>query len=147
YRWSEEDRERITAWTDEQGWEVRYFPWDKWTQRTAEERDEVAYRKQVHAGQFTALQAWADERGYSRRVTGMRCAEGGSRRVMLAANRGESANTLPPLWNWSTEAVRTYLVRHDIPWHSPYDQLGPHARNGLSGKNGTQQGRLVYLKP
>jgi 3'-phosphoadenosine 5'-phosphosulfate sulfotransferase (PAPS reductase)/FAD synthetase len=76
----------------------------------------------------------------------MRAAESRNRRILLAANRGETKNTLQPIWDWSTEDVWTYTVKHELPWLSIYDHLGPDARNGLIGKNGREYGRLVYLK-
>lgn len=33
-----------------------------------------------------------------------------------------------------------------LPWLSIYDHVGPTARNGLIGRNGLEQGRLVYLR-
>lgn len=147
YRWSQGDKDKFTSWCEQHGWNVIYFNWDKWADRkAAAEVDEHEYRRRIHEGQFTALTEWANQHSLTRRVTGMRCAEGGDRKVFLATSRGETANSLHPLWNWSTEDVWTYTLRHDLPWLSIYDHLGPHARNGLIGKNGKQHGRLVYLK-
>jgi 3'-phosphoadenosine 5'-phosphosulfate sulfotransferase (PAPS reductase)/FAD synthetase len=147
FRWTAEDKAHIEAWTSAQGWDVRYFAWDKWgTTSAASTSEEDAYRKAVHAGQFTALKAWADEHGYTRRVDGMRAAEKGVREIFLLKCRGETPHSLHPLWQWSTDDVWTYTIAHGLPWLSIYDHLGPDARNGLIGRNGSVRGRLVYLK-
>lgn len=147
YHWSQDDRDRIMTWCASVAWDVRMFPWDKWgTTRAAETRDEDDYRRVVHAGQFAELRAWAVEHGLTRRVDGMRIAEHGKREIFLRTNRGETPTSLHPLWQWSTDDVWTYIVAHDLPWLSIYDHLGPEARNGLIGRNGSARGRLVYLK-
>lgn len=147
YRWSADDRERFLAWTAEQGWDVRYFPWDKWgNSAIVTATDDKAYRAASHAGQFDALNAWAIEHGHTRRVDGMRMEESRTRKILLAKGRGETNSGLHPLWQWSTDDIWTYTVAHVLPWLSIYDHLGPHARNGLIGKNGREHGRLVYLK-
>lgn len=143
--WTDEDRERMLAYAD--AWPLTLFPWDKFgAGSAATETSEAKYRTAIHASMFDALTAYATGAGLTRRITGMRAAESRNRRILLASTRGETANTLHPIWDWSTEDVWTYLVRHDIPWLSIYDHLGPEARNGLIGKNGKQQGRLIYLK-
>ena len=76
----------------------------------------------------------------------MRAEENNTRRKFPASTRGETEHTLQPIWNWNAEDVWTYIVRHGLPWLSIYDHLGPHARNGLIGKNGLEHGRLAYLK-
>lgn len=147
YHWSQDDADRLTAWCAAEGWDVRYFPWDKWgTTAAAITVDEAAYRKVIHAGQFADLEAWSTTHGYTRRVDGMRIAEHGARAIFLRRCRGETAKSLHPLWQWSTDEVWAYIVAHDLPWLSIYDHLGPQARNGLIGRNGSARGRLVYLK-
>lgn len=147
YHWSAEDRDRITAWTNAEGWHVQMFPWDKWgTTAAAQTADEAEYRRVVHRGQFAAIDAWAQAHGYRRRLDGMRIAEGGERAVFLRTCRGETPHSLHPLWQWSTDDVWAYLVAHAIPWLSIYDHLGPAARNGLIGRNGATRGRLAYLR-
>lgn len=147
FRWTAEDKSSIEAWAMAQGWLVKYFRWDKWgTTAAASTADEEAYRKTVHAGQFTELKAWAEAHGYTRRVDGMRADEKGPREVFLLSCRGETPNSLHPLWQWSTDDVWTYTCAHGLPWLSIYDHLGPDARNGLIGRNGSTRGRLVFLK-
>lgn len=147
FRWTAEDKAKIESWMAAQGWITHSFPWDKWgTTQAASVLTEQEYRRTVHAGQFTALHAWAEAHGYTRRVDGMRASEMGGRRPFLLKCRGETARSLHPLWNWECDDVWCYLVRHNIPWLSIYDHLGPSARNGLIGRNGSSRGRLVFLK-
>jgi len=128
-------------------WPLQIFPWDKFAASgVADAGTEPVYRARVHASMFADLEQYATAHGLTRRVTGMRAAESRARRALLATARGETAHTLHPIWHWSTDDVWTYLVRHDLPWLSIYDHLGPEARNGLVGRNGQQSGRLVYLK-
>lgn len=147
YHWSAEDRDMMLAWCGANGWLVHLFPWDKWgTTNAAGIEDEDAYRRAVHAGQFVAVHVWAAEHGKSRRLDGMRVAEGGKRSIFLRSCRGETETSLHPLWQWSTDDIWAYAVSRGLPWLSIYDHLGPDARNGLVGRNGATSGRLVYLK-
>lgn len=143
--WTREDRLRMLECARD--WKYQLFSWRKFDNAKAlAAPSEPEYRKAVHADQFDALTAHADRLGLTRRMTGMRAAESRTRHVFLSASRGETKHTLQPLWDWSTEDVWTYTIRHGLPWLSIYDHLGPDARNGLIGKNGREYGRLVYLK-
>jgi 3'-phosphoadenosine 5'-phosphosulfate sulfotransferase (PAPS reductase)/FAD synthetase len=142
--WTDEDKARMIGYAQAQGWNWRLFPWDKF--RTATSNNGADYRKQIHADMFVDLTAYATAQELDRRITGMRASESKTRHVFLTASRGETKNTLQPLWNWSTEDVWTYTVKHSLPWLSIYDHLGPEARNGLIGKNGREHGRMAYLK-
>jgi len=145
--WTAEDRELMLAYAASQSWNVKLFPWEKFADaKTVAARNEREYRDAVHAEQFSKLTAYADANGLTRRATGMRAAESKARRLFLMSTRGETENTLQPLWNWSTEDIWAYIVTHGLPWLSIYDHLGPEARNGLIGKNGREHGRLAYLK-
>lgn len=146
YHWTADERATIVAWARSIG-HLEVFPWDKWgTTQAAGIADEAAYREAIHAQQFADVEVWAVDHGKTRRLTGMRIAEGGSRATFLRGCRGETAHTLHPLWQWSTDEVWAYLVSRRLPWLSIYDHLGPEARNGLVGRNGATRGRLVYLK-
>lgn len=142
--WTEDDRGRTLAFVE--SWSVRLFPWDKRQAGAPVDGDEKHYREAVHKSMFRELTAYAQGSGLTRRITGMRAAESPQRRKLLASTRGETAHTLQPIWDWSTDDVWTYLVRHNIPWLSIYDHLGPEARNGLIGKNGLREGRMTYLR-
>jgi 3'-phosphoadenosine 5'-phosphosulfate sulfotransferase (PAPS reductase)/FAD synthetase len=138
--WTQDDRARMLEFTEQQHWRLRIFPWDKFARARPELESD--YRKSVHEDQFKDLTAHAESAGLSRRVTGIRCAESKAR----ARVRAQTASTLQPLRDWSTEDVWTYTIEHGLPWLSIYDHLGPDARNGLIGKNGREHGRLVYLR-
>ena len=142
--WTDEDKARMIGYVQDQGWNWRLFPWQKFRAPTSENAAE--YRKQIHADMFVDLTAHATAQGLDRRITGMRASESTTRHVFLTASRGETENTLQPLWNWSTQDVWTYTVKHGLPWLSIYDHLGPDARNGLIGKNGREHRRMAYLK-
>jgi len=51
-----------------------------------------------------------------------------------------------PISLWTAADVWTYIVSEGLPWLSIYDHVGPTARNGLIGRNGLEQGRMVYLR-
>jgi 3'-phosphoadenosine 5'-phosphosulfate sulfotransferase (PAPS reductase)/FAD synthetase len=145
--WTQDDRVRMLNYAREQNWNVRQFTWNKFAnERAVSAQNEADYRAAVHAEQFAELTVHAEAHGLTRRVTGIRMTESKTRRLFLASTRGETAHTLQPLWNWTTEDVWTYTVANGLPWLSIYDHLGPNARNGLIGKNGREHGRLVYLK-
>lgn len=142
--WTDEDKARMIGYAQAQGWNWNLFPWTKFLTKTS--GNDSDYRKQIHADMFTDLTAYATAQGLARRITGMRAAESKTRHVFLTACRGATAHTLQPLWNWSTADVWTYTVKHELPWLSIYDHLGPDARNGLIGKNGREHGRMAFLK-
>lgn len=142
--WTDGDRANMTGFAQYRGWNLRLFPWDKFSKPLADNSAE--YRQQVHDTMYDDLHEHAAEHGLTRRITGMRAQESNTRHRFLTATRGETKNTLQPIWDWSTEDVWTYIVAHDLPWLSIYDHLGPDARNGLIGKNGREHGRLVFLK-
>ncbi len=62
--------------------------------------------------------------GTSRRMTGIRAAESGGRRIRMRTWGVESPNTLAPIGWWSTADVFTYLATHDLPIHPAYAMLG-----------------------
>lgn len=142
--WTCGDKAKMVGFAEYRGWNLRRFAWDKFQQPLADNSAE--YRQQIHESMFEELSDYADEQNLSRRITGMRAEESNKRHRFLTATRGETKHTLQPIWDWSTEDVWTYIVRHDLPWLSIYDHLGPTARNGLIGKNGREHGRLVFLK-
>lgn len=142
--WTESDRSLMLDFAASDGWNVRLVPWDKFGVATPD--DQRAYRDSIHARMFGDLTAYADGAGLSCRITGMRAAESRNRARLLRSRRGETAHTLQPIWDWTTDDVWTYTISHELPWLSIYDHLGPAARNGLIGKNGTEQGRMVYLR-
>jgi len=146
YRWTQDDKDHITEWTDKQGWQIRYFHWNKWGDKSLPGDNLASYRAHVHASQFTELNGWAARNSRERRVDGMRAQEGGSRAIFLRTCRGESSLHLSPLWQWDTRDVWAYLIKYDIPWLSIYDHVGPNARNGIIGRNGEAYGRFVYLR-
>lgn len=142
--WTDEDKKRMVEYAEQQRWKWQLFPWSKSLSKAPE--SDAAYRRQIHSEMFIGLTTYAKGRRLERRITGMRASESKTRHIFLAASRGETKNTLQPLWSWATEDVWTYIVRHNLPWLSVYDYLGPDARNGLIGKNGREHGRMVYLK-
>jgi 3'-phosphoadenosine 5'-phosphosulfate sulfotransferase (PAPS reductase)/FAD synthetase len=144
--WTEEERSGWIATAKARGWSLTLFAWDKWQSRPSDAEDGAAYRRAVHATQFAELERWAGERGHSRRVMGLRGEESRIRRMSLGSDKGSSAKRLCPIGAWSTDDVWAYIVKHGLPWLSIYDHLGPDARNGLIGLNGSAHGRLAYLK-
>lgn len=146
YHWTENERQRLLDYATAQGWSVSIYPWDKWSDAVLGEDRAESYRRLVHEQQFVSLTTDATTRGLNRRITGMRADESANRRKLLSSTRGETRNTLHPIWNWSVDDAWTYLVKHDVPWLTIYDHLGPHARNGLIGKNAKENGRLAFLR-
>lgn len=146
YHWTEEERRRLLDYAAEQRWNVTSYAWDKWSDAVLSAERAESYRQLVHEQQFASLTTDATARGLRRRVTGMRAEESANRRKLLASTRGETRNTLHPIWQWSVDDVWTYLASHDVPWLTIYDHLGPHARNGLIGKNAKENGRLAFLR-
>lgn len=138
--WTEGDKANMLGFAQYRGWNVRLFPWQKFAASTS--NNEVEYRKQIHDSMFHDLHAFADSIGCARRVTGIRREESKGRAMVGA----QTKNTLQPLADWSNDDVWTYHARHDLPWLSIYDHLGPDARNGLIGKNGREHGRMAFLK-
>lgn len=141
YRWTAEERDQWLDYASRQGWNLRLFAWDKYA-KDRPANDIRAYRRSVHSDQFTALTQWAHERGYTRRVMGLRRAESAARRHVRAI----TPHTLCPIADWPTTHVWSYIIRHGLPWLTIYDHLGPNARNGLIGRNGEERGRLVWLR-
>ena len=139
--WTEQERQAWLDFAGMAGWNLRLFAWDKYAvaRPTA---SAAAYRRSVHADQFSALSEWAREHGLSRRVMGLRREESRTRANVSAS----TANTLCPLSSWPVESVWCYLVSRGVPWLTIYDHLGPDARNGLIGRNGEARGRLAYLR-
>jgi 3'-phosphoadenosine 5'-phosphosulfate sulfotransferase (PAPS reductase)/FAD synthetase len=138
--WTEGDRANVLGYTQFNRWAKVLFPWEKFTGPTS--NNEAEYRKQVHASMFHDLHAYAESIGCTKRVTGIRREESKGRARVAA----QTANTLQPIADWSADDVWTYTIKHDLPWLSIYDHLGPLARNGLIGKNGREHGRMAFLK-
>jgi phosphoadenosine phosphosulfate reductase len=144
--WLENEREQWVAYAKEHAWNYHVFSWLKWRPDTSNISGATEYRAKVHASQFVDLEAWATEHGFKRRVMGLRGQESRVRRMSLATDHGASAKRLCPLNLWTTDDVWAYIITHGMPWLSIYDHLGPDARNGLIGLNGSQNGRLAFLK-
>jgi 3'-phosphoadenosine 5'-phosphosulfate sulfotransferase (PAPS reductase)/FAD synthetase len=146
-RWLESERVQWQEYADAQGWNYHLFHWNKWGNRVSEATgDAVEYRKRVHASMFSELEAWAIERGFTRRIWGLRKDESIARKVRTGVDGNHNQHRLAPIRDWSTDDVWAYIVTHGLPWLSIYDYLGPSARNGLIGIGGSENGRLAFLK-
>jgi 3'-phosphoadenosine 5'-phosphosulfate sulfotransferase (PAPS reductase)/FAD synthetase len=139
--WTASEKQTWLDYAEAQGWNLKLFPWDKYATapRTG---DLTTYRTKVHDDMFRDLNAYAQERGLTRRVMGLRRQESKNRRHVQWA----TPNTLCPLVDWTVDDVWCYIVKSGMPWLTIYDYLGPEARNGLIGRNGEAYGRLVYLR-
>jgi 3'-phosphoadenosine 5'-phosphosulfate sulfotransferase (PAPS reductase)/FAD synthetase len=146
-RWLEEERKQWQSYADDQGWNYRLFPWNKWGKKVIEATEDVIeYRKIIHASMFSELNQWATENGYTRRIWGIRKDESIARKIRSGVDGDHCQARLAPIRDWSTNDVWAYIVTHGIPWLSIYDYLGPTARNGLIGIGGSENGRLAFLK-
>lgn len=145
--WLESEREQWQKYADSHIWSYHRFPWMKWKKSTTDLAGDVAaYRKAVHMSMFSSLEAWANSHGCTRRVWGIRKDESPARETIASLDGGKNQKRFAPIRDWTTDDVWAYLVTHELPWLSIYDNLGPDARNGLIGINGSQNGRLVFLK-
>lgn len=148
--WLEHERERWVAYAVSNGWNITLYPWDKW-ERRREADTEQQYRDHIHGSMFSAIEARARADGLTCKVMGLRAAES-RQRAMLVATRGDAydykdgTRAVLPLAHWSVNDVWAYIVTNDLPWLDIYDAIGPHARNGLIGRNGERFGREEYLR-
>lgn len=149
--WLEEERQFWVSYAEAQRWALTLFPWDKWRLQTDQE-DISAYQATIHADMFHDLSRYADTHDLTTRVMGLRQEESRARGIMLA-RKGPTYlyadgkhGAVCPLAQWRWQDVWAYLVRHNLPWLSIYDRLGPQARNGLVGRSGESQGRWEYLR-
>lgn len=144
WHWNDAD---VALWMDyiqAQRWNFTSFPWDK---SGAVDGTLDA----LHASMFTALDAYAKERGLTQRIMGMRQQESRGR-AMLVATKGDAyeyvggGSALLPIAKWRTEDVWAYIVTNDLPWLSIYDAFGHDTRNGIVGVNGLKHGRIARLR-
>ena len=148
--WLESERARWLEYAGANDWNLTFYPWDKWEARR-ETDTEQQYRDRIHLSMFAAIEARARADGLSCKVMGLRAAES-RQRSMLVATRGDAyeyqdgTRAALPIARWSVDDVWAYIVTHDLPWLDIYDAIGPHARNGLVGRNGERFGRAEYLR-
>jgi 3'-phosphoadenosine 5'-phosphosulfate sulfotransferase (PAPS reductase)/FAD synthetase len=144
YHWTDVDRETWLTYARENDWPLVRFPWDKDSSR------EVSL-VQLHESMFADLRTWADARGRTQRIMGMRQQESPAR-AMLVASKGDAydyvagGSALLPIARWRVEDVWSYIVTHDVPWLSIYDAFGPETRGGVVGRNMLEHGRIARLK-
>jgi 3'-phosphoadenosine 5'-phosphosulfate sulfotransferase (PAPS reductase)/FAD synthetase len=147
FSWLESERQQWVAYAKANGWNLLLFPWDKWSQSTRDAGDDaLEHQRRVHSTQFAAIESWGKAHGRTRRVTGIRAAESVRRKMSIRLGFGASANHLSPIGTWDEDDVWAYIIKHGLPWLSIYDYCGPSTRNGLIGKNGSEFGRLAFLK-
>lgn len=152
YHWTEAERSMWSAYAQAQGWDYQIIPWDKWGDDGIRQAQSTGdHARAAHGSMFTDLHTWAEGAGRDHFLVGIRADESKGRRATLSTH-GEYyrlANgtvRVAPLGLWSWMDVWAYIVTHDLPWLSIYDYLGPRARNGLIGRNGVEDGRMVWLR-
>lgn len=139
--WLANEREQWLDYAKRNAWNLRLFPWEKFSNSAAIEKYN-AHPTSVHNSMFRDIAAYAQKQGLKRRVMGLRRDESHARAFVRAATK----NTLCPIASWTVNDVWCYIIRHDLPWLSIYDHLGPNARNGIIGRNGREHGRIEYLR-
>ncbi len=148
YDWTLGDRTAWHAYARLHAWDYHEFPWDK---RAAIDRGVGVAHLAAHATMFTALAAWASQRGLHQRVVGIRASESKTRKMLLG-KRGcayalaDGDEVLAPIAFWRDEDVWAYVVTHDLPVLDVYAAFGADARSGMIGTNALAYGRIARLR-
>ena len=148
--WLQREKTMWISYAKRMGWNLKFFQWDKWS-CVGGEKDENKARSKIHADMFFDMTEYADSLGLTTRIIGLRAEESKGRRISLRklgmdAVLADGRRRIIPVARWSTDFIWAYIIKHGLPWLEIYDRLGPEARNGLVGVNGTNKGRLTYLK-